>query len=101
MEDVQYMINKGEKETYIFYVDSINRDKINYPSPNEYEIKFNAPFKNVYSIEVIDAEIPRTEYCVELFSNRLTYRIGNEDWKQIEIEPLAPWIIGATERHDL
>jgi hypothetical protein len=47
----------------------------------------------VYSLEVIDAEIPRTEYSVEYGSNSLTYRLQESEtlewfpWKTITIEP--------------
>ena len=66
MEDVQYLKDHSTKESYMFNVDSKDRDKDTYYSPAEYAVKFSAPFKLVYSLEVLDASIPRTQYGVDL-----------------------------------
>lgn len=73
MEDVQYLVNHGEKESYMFFVDSKSRNRNMYPNPQEYAIQFSAPFKNVYSMEVLDASIPRTQYAVDEHNKTLLY----------------------------
>ena len=47
IEDVEYLRNNSVKETFLFIVDSKDRDFIKYPDPNYYSIKLNTPFKNV------------------------------------------------------
>ena len=75
MEDIDYLRANSERASYMFYVDSSQRDRTMYPNPNEYAIQFTTPFKNVYAIEVVDASIPRTQYNVESDTNTLVYKI--------------------------
>lgn len=86
MDDVQFLKENCTKESYIFVVDSKDRDKEVYPSPNEYAIKFSSPFKNVYSLEILDASIPRTHYTIEDTNNKLYYNIDGGDYKLITID---------------
>tara|TARA_Y100000389_G_scaffold190235_1_gene214883 strand:- start:134 stop:1672 length:1539 start_codon:yes stop_codon:yes gene_type:complete len=85
MEDIDFLRANSEKVSYMFYVDSNQRDKTLYPNPNEYAIQFTTPFKNVYAIEVVDASIPRTQYNVELDTNTLVYTI-HDTIKTIRID---------------
>ena len=73
VEDVHYLKKHSIKESYMFFVDSNNRDKIMFPHPNEYAVQFSAPFKHVYSMEILDASIPRTQYAVDVHNNTLSY----------------------------
>lgn len=61
IEDIQYLQEHSAKESYIFFVDSKDRDYTLYPTPQSYRINFSAPFKHVYSLEILDASIPRTQ----------------------------------------
>ena len=72
IEDIQYLKNNSVKESYMFFVDSNERDRRVYPTPSEYCIQFENPFKQVYSLEVIDGSIPRTQYGVDNHNNILT-----------------------------
>ena len=80
MEDVGYLKKKSKKESYLFFVDSTDRNLERYPNPNEYSIRFNSPFKNVYSLEVIDASIPRTQYVIDTHSNTLVYTYNGVEY---------------------
>jgi hypothetical protein len=75
MEDVRFLKEHGQTESYLFFVDSNQRDKHIHPNPNEYMITFDSPFKNVYSVEVLDASIPRTQYSVDYHNNSFCYEV--------------------------
>lgn len=77
VEDIQYLYENSTKKSYMFYVDSKDRDRFVYPHPNTYAITFSAPFKNVYSLEILDASIPRTQYAIDTHNNMLVYKYDN------------------------
>jgi hypothetical protein len=77
IEDIDFLKKNSIKEDYLFLVDSKKRDFLNYPDPNHYVINFNIPFKNVISIDVIEANIPRTMYSIDKYNNQLFYYIAN------------------------
>jgi hypothetical protein len=87
MEDVDAMKTRFKEESYLFVVDSAKRDKYAYTSPSEYTIQFNAPFKNVLGIELLDATIPRTEYVVDESCNTLVYTVTGSDKKTATVPP--------------
>ncbi len=66
------------QESYMFMVDSRNRDKSAHPEPSEYSVSFNVPFRNVCSFSLLDATIPRTHYSVDTTSNTLVYGLSGE-----------------------
>ncbi len=76
MDDVAGLAARGVPESYLFVVDSSQRDVAAYPTPSTYEIAFAAPFRNVVGVDLIDASVPRTEYTVEAGRNALVYAIG-------------------------
>lgn len=92
IEDVQYLQEHSLKESYIFFVDSKDRDYTLYPTPQSYRINFSAPFKHVYSLEILDASIPRTQYCVDTHNNTLRLCIfsKNDDVKHTWYELVLP-----------
>lgn len=73
MEDVLYLKKHADVESFLFVVDSARRDTAVFPEPNEYEVQFKAPFRNVVGLDLLDATVPRTEYLVEAGSNTLAY----------------------------
>lgn len=80
MDDVSFMQSSKTtvQESFMFMADSRTRDKVAYPSPSEYTIEFNAPFRNVCSFSLLDATIPRTHYNVDTDSNTLVYTLQND-----------------------
>lgn len=80
MEDIEYLKKHSNKESFLFFVDSVSRNIKRHPNPNNYSIEFNSPFKNVYSLEVIDASIPRTQYSVDEHSNVLKYTYSDIEY---------------------
>ena len=87
MEDVEALKSRCKEESYLFVVDSSKRDKYAYASPSDYTIQFNAPFKNVIGVELLDASIPRTEYVVDESCNTLSYTIDGGVKTAIEVPP--------------
>jgi hypothetical protein len=77
IEDIDYLKKNSIKESFLFIVDSKDRDYLRYPDPNYYSIKVNTPFKNVIGIEVIDYSIPRTMYSLDIYNNNLFIYIAN------------------------
>jgi hypothetical protein len=75
IEDVDYMKVNSVRQSYMFLVDSADRDKYAYPTPSEYVVDFTTPFQNVVGFEVVNASIPRTMYNVDVINNGITFYI--------------------------
>ena len=90
MDDVR-AIEAGREEAFVFLADSRMRDRVAYPTPSEYEIAFNAPFRNVVGVDLLDATLPRAEYQVESGSNSLRFAVtsegGAETWHVATVPP--------------
>jgi Family of unknown function (DUF5901) len=82
IEDVDYLRANSVKQSYMFLLDSKDRDKVAYHTPSEYVMEFERPFENVVGLEVIDASIPRTMYNVDVYNNQVRFFIytSNYDW---------------------
>lgn len=65
VEDVQYLQEHGASESHVVYVDSARRDRSAYPTPAEYVVAFDEPFRNVTGVELLEANVPRTMYSIE------------------------------------
>jgi hypothetical protein len=90
IEDIDYLKKNSIKESFLFIVDSKDRDYLRYPDPNYYTIKVNTPFKNVIGIEVIDYSIPRTMYSMDVYNNNLFIYIANSSNDYIVNNGLDP-----------
>lgn len=109
IEDVAYMREHTVQESYMFMVDSRNRDKSAHPEPSEYSVAFNVPFRNVCSFSLLDATIPRTHYSVDSMSNTLVYGLSGDaekftatvppgDYNLIQLlDTLNPMLYGGLE----
>ncbi len=75
MDDVEYLERVGKDESFLFLADSAKRDKSVYPSPAEYAVTFNSPFRNVVGFELVEVNVPRTDYIVDSTENTLTYSV--------------------------
>jgi len=85
IEDVDYLKKNSQKQSYIFLVNSKDRNKLAYPTPSEYIVEFSQPFFNVIGLNVLDASIPRTMYNIDEYNNTLYYFIysSNFDLNQL------------------
>lgn len=91
IDDVDFLKQNAFKEEYIAVIDSAKRDKVQYPTPTEYVVEFNAPFENVYGIDIIDVTVPRSGYIVDFYNNTLVFRFlvnaGYSDWITATLKP--------------
>ena len=78
MEDVQYMAKQAVEESYLLLVDSAQRDKNHDKHPNQYDVVFTTPFRNVVGVDIITASIPRTQYVVENNNNVFAYKLDTD-----------------------
>lgn len=85
IEDIDYLKENSVKETYVFIIDSKNRDKKIWRFPEKYRIDFNTPFKHVYSFEILQAVIPRTQFAIDDHNNILRFKFKEYDWTQVEV----------------
>lgn len=75
VEDIDFLKENSIKENFILFVDSAQRDKIIGSTPGEYTVDFDEPFKNVFGLEILDANIPRTMYIVDVYNNTFSYSL--------------------------
>lgn len=65
IEDVGYLLEHSEIDSSTFFVDSSKRDRHVWPTPSEFSLAFEEPFKLVTGIDVLDASIPGTMYTID------------------------------------
>lgn len=75
IEDIDFLKQNSIKQTYIFLVNSADRDRYAYPTPSEYVVDFTAPFNNVVGLQVLHASIPRTMYNIDARNNKVRFMI--------------------------
>lgn len=76
--DVDTLMKKGTEYTYFDVVQGTS---------NEVSVVFDEPFKNVVSVEIVQAQIPFTEYTIEHDRNHLSleYQDGGGNWNSISV----------------
>lgn len=88
IEDVDYLKNNSIKQSYIFLVNSAERNKLVYPNPSNYVVSFTQPFNSVIGLEVLDASIPRTMYNIDSNNNSICFYIHNNGYTpDTDIDP--------------
>jgi hypothetical protein len=80
IEDVDYLKQNSIKQSFMFIVDSAERNHDVYSTPSQYTIDFTVPFLNVVGFQVIDANIPRTMYNVDIRNNSISFFIHTPDF---------------------
>lgn len=74
IEDIDYLYENSEKENFVVLIDSDKRNRTTWLKPNEFQIDFDEPFTNVYGIDILDVNIPRTMFSVEKHTNTLKFK---------------------------
>lgn len=69
IEDIDYLLEHCEQNSLTIFVDSGNRDRLQYAQPNDYVVNFDQPIRNVFGIEILDASLPVTAYNVDITTN--------------------------------
>jgi hypothetical protein len=87
MEDVQYLKNHAEIDSFLFVVDSRRRDIRFFPTPSKYDVHFQAPFRNVCGFDLVDCMIPRTERAIEINHNIFWYAFDGESMQSVTVPP--------------
>lgn len=88
IEDVYYLQHHCTTDSVAFYVDSSFRDRTMYPTPSEYAVQFEEPFRLVYGFEVLDSAIPSTMYNVDYNNNMLALTTLSQNDSTVDIVDL-------------
>ena len=80
IEDVEFLKANGVKQSYVFMINSKSRDKQSYPTPSEFVVAFDTPFRNVVGMDVLDASISRTMYTIDVYNNKLGFFIHDSSF---------------------
>lgn len=75
IDDVDYLKSNSIRQSYMFLVDSADRDRSVYPTPSQYVVEFTKPFQQVVGFEVVHASVPRTMYNIDAINNRIAFFI--------------------------
>lgn len=73
--DIDYLKRIGQVDSIPVSVDSAKRDKHVFPSPAEYDVVFEEPFRNVVGLDVLDATIPNSTYNVDEKNCTLSFAV--------------------------
>lgn len=73
IEDIDYLHQNSEKSSFVVFIDSNMRNRVAYPTPSQYVIEFEEPFRLVYGVEILDATIPSTMYDVDFHNSLLSF----------------------------
>ena len=87
IDDVDYLKQNSIKQSFLFLVDSKDRDRNAYPQSSEYSITFTVPFQNVVGFQLIEASIPRTMYNVDIWNNSLSFFIHDSSFSISNLHP--------------
>lgn len=63
--------SKKVKKYHLINVDSRMRDHNKYSNPHQYKLKLKRVYRNVSKIELVTAEIPRTDFLINEYNNKL------------------------------
>ena len=83
IDDVDFLKENSIADSYTVLIDSKQRDLQKYPTPSEYAIFFEQPYKNVFAVDVLDAAIPVIEYSIEKYENILYLLVATPSEKNV------------------
>ena len=95
IEDIDFLKKNSVKQSYIFLVDSKERNKLAYPDASQYVVDFSVPFKNVIGLNLVDASIPRTMYNIDIYNNEIQFFIhsSNYDLNNLDLRSFQTAVI--------
>lgn len=64
---------KGDTKDYYIVIDSRDRNYDLFPNSSEYQVEFNEVYKDILSIELISAEIPKSAYLINNSNNKIYF----------------------------
>jgi hypothetical protein len=71
IEDIQYLKENSQLDSAVVYIDSQQRNRRAFPTPETYSVSFDVPFKNVVGFDILDASIPTTMWNVDRYNGTL------------------------------
>jgi hypothetical protein len=79
----------------ILAIDSKNRNLAKYPNPNNYEVVFKSPYKDVVSLQLKFALIPNSSYVINKTNNKFYFQdsleqVRNCTYYQVTL-PVGDW----------
>lgn len=83
--------SNNDTRSQTIYVDSRDRYYNNYPNSNEYIVDLAYGFKDVVSLELISADIPKTQYNVHSNNNTLYVNI-NSSHNDVQLKDKSNYI---------
>lgn len=85
------------RDNIIVIIDSLDRDIVNYPNPNEYIIKLPDVIRNAETIELMSLQLTRTENNVNNGNNAFKLIVGTTEHKiTLNEEEIANGMLLAT-----
>lgn len=82
MDDTSFLQSHSQQASYLALVDSAERDSKTWPTASEFEVAFDTPFTNVFGIDLLGVNVPRTEYTVSSSRNTLVFSFGAPGQRQ-------------------
>lgn len=73
IEDIDFLQENSAKSSFMAFVDSAKRDMVTFPTPSEYVVEFEDPFRLVFGVEILDATIPTTMFDVDVHNDRFCH----------------------------
>lgn len=87
IEDIEYLKEHCENDSTVIYIDSNERNRTYFPTPENYAVSFEQPFRLVTGFDILDASIPTTMWNVDKYNGTLaitTARIPGVDQTNAE-----------------
>lgn len=76
MEDRGYLMQHSKQASHLALIDSADRNTALWPTASSFDVVFDTPFQNVYGIDLLSVNMPRTEYNVSSSRNVLAFSFG-------------------------
>ena len=84
--------NNYIKEDYLL-IDSRDRNQIDYPDPNNYQIDLTEEYREILSVSLISSNVPKSQYLINTSNNVLNFIDSNSTTYEIKI-PIGNYTIG-------
>jgi hypothetical protein len=78
--DETYKYNNNFLKTYHLVIDSRDRNTDSYPNNYNYQIDLDRTYTDIVSVELVSANIPKTEYLINSSNNLLHFNDDGTDY---------------------
>lgn len=79
----EYKTERQVDQDHYLLIDSRSRNYDNHPEPNNYDINFNKTFNDILEIELISANIPKSEYNINNSNNTIHFNVSSTDYTAV------------------